>query len=275
MADDPQEFMGTKEQYERLRGALTKLTGDGVRPVTILALAKVRCDRGVINKFCKPDGTDRISFNIAAALWTYPAAKQPDLLGLTAAPVQPLFHALVKYYDVHKHRTGPRMSYIEGLYQFYQYSEEFNNHSPALQCAVVVGEFRVGSQDGAITIDEMQSYDGHLGKIPMTEISTGYCFPKGHEFFFLMKTAERETPKFYVFYYAHIDGTPPKVQVMKGYMLKGSYDGPYFHSPVYVLRANSDPVACNILRPDEVPPHILTELGKELPMMRPNVQKHK
>src|SRR6202043_3054251 len=76
MADDPQEFMGTKEQYERLRGALTKLTDDGVRPVTILALAKVRCDRGVINKFCKPDGTDRLSFNTAAALWTYLAAKR-------------------------------------------------------------------------------------------------------------------------------------------------------------------------------------------------------
>ncbi len=160
------------------------------------------------------------------------------------------------------------MEYLEGCYRFYRYSEEFNAYSPDLPCAIVVGEFSIILRDNSVVVTEIQSYDGHLGKIPMTEKSTGYCFPKGHEFFFLMKAAARETPAFFVFYKVHIDGTPRKVQFMKGYMLKGSYDGTYFHSPVYILRADDNSTTCNVLRPSEIPASILAELNNDVPPIR-------
>jgi hypothetical protein len=133
----------------------------------------------------------------------------------------------------------------------------------------VLSTLTIAAKHGLVTVEETQAYDGSLGKTPMTETSVGVCLPKGHEFFFLMKTGPRETPKFCVIHKVHYDGQPRKAQWMKGYMLKGSYDEAYFHTPIYAVRQDGgDETICNIVRPDKVPPHILTELTREAPMSR-------
>jgi hypothetical protein len=275
MATNLQEFQDTLTHYGKLREALARLHDEGMRSATIIQQAKLNCDRATLDKF-RQSKTKRINLNLATAVWTHIDTHHRDVLDLAStssadAPAHdgaPFFRALAEYFDVHPHKSGPRMDKLAGKYRFFQYSEEFNYDSPELPCAVLVGEFRIVPGADVVAVEEAQAYDGQLGKLPMTEASTGICFAKGHEFFFLMKETTRETPKFCVFHKVHYDGKPRKAQWMKGYVLKGSYDGTYFHSPIYAVRDDSAEIACNIVRPSSLPPHILAELNKGTPMAR-------
>jgi hypothetical protein len=212
--------------------------------------------------------------NHPTALSHQPAAADNAAAAIPQGDTTRLFAALTEYYDAHKARQGARIEWLSGRYSLYQYSEEFNDHDPInLPYAIVVGSLTITAGPGLVTVDEVQAYDGSLGKTPMTESSVGVCLPKGHEFFFLMKTGPRETPKFCVIHKVHYDGQPRRAQWMKGYMLKGSYDEAYFHTPFYAVRQNgAGEIVCNIMHPDEVPPHILAELTKEATMSRFNRQ---
>ena len=277
MAAHLREFPDTTSQYNKLRQALVRLHDDeGMRSATIIRRAKPSCDRSTLDKF-RQGKTRRINLEVAAALWTYLGTHYPHAFVEPAsnstanAPEHDGAHfsrALGEYFDVHPHKSGPRMGHLAGRYRFFQYSEEFNHNFPDLPCAVIIGEFRIITGADFAVVEENQAYDGQLGKLPMTETSTGICFAKGHEFFFLMKESTRETPKVCVFYKVHYEGKPRKVYWMKGYMLKGSYDGTYFHSPMYAVREDKGEIACNIVRPASLPLHILTELNKETPMAR-------
>jgi hypothetical protein len=280
MVDDPGEFHDTRAEYDWLRQALIVLYGNhDVRSADLIRQAKLRCNRATIDKF-RNGRTRRLNSNIANPLWMHLVAHYRSALALPvtsasspateAAADDPtaFFAAVSKYYHAHKIRSGPRMDWLAGRYRFFQYSEEFNHHSADLSCAIVIGEFRIIPKPGLVLVEERQAYDGQLGKTSMTETSSGICLPKGHEFFFLMKTGARETPKFCVFHKVHYDGQPRRAQWMKGYMLKGSYDEAYFHTPVYAVREDSEEIACNIVHPDDVPPHILAELNKEVPVAR-------
>ncbi len=264
-------FDGTNAQYERLRQAVTWLhDADGITSSLLASQAKLQCNHTVLDKFRRPNGTKRINYEDANRLWHYIALHRPEAPGFHHIPAhhsqsdgEAFFNGFVKYYDVHKFKTGERAAHLTGRYRFYQYSEEFNNYGPDLPCAIVIGEFCIAAEGGVVSVVETQGYDGKLGRIAMTETYTGYCFPKGHEFYFLMKETTRDTPKLCVFYDVHHEGTPQRVKFMKGYMLKGSYDDTYFHSPVYALRDDDGEITPNILRPADVPAHILTELNKK------------
>jgi hypothetical protein len=281
MADDS-KYLDTSTQQQQLRQALCRLhDAEEIPSARLVRVARLGCNRATLDKF-RTGRTRRLNSDVAGDLWTYVFANHPTALGLPAASTDNtagdgppddttrLFAALTKYYDAHKARHGARSEWLTGRYRLFQYSEEFNGHDPIdLPCAIVLSTLIITAERGLVTVEEMQAYDGSLGKTPMTETSVGVCLPKGHEFFFLMKTGPRETPKFCVIHKVHYDGQPRRAQWMKGYMLKGSYDEAYFHTPIYAVRQDgSSETDCNIMHPSKIPPHILTELTREARMSR-------
>ena len=125
----------------------------------------------------------------------------------------------------------------------------------------VVGQWKIDLVDQTFFVKENQDYYGKIGKDEMHDIYIGYCMPKGPNICFIMREIHKETPKFYMLVSEYDDPVTHETKVLSGYMLKGSHKLKYFHSPVYAVRISGDKdVECDILRCEDVKPHVMHEL---------------
>lgn len=184
--------------------------------------------------------------------------------------------SITDFFGIPPGKTDSIKGHVCGIFTAYCYSELFNA-SKKLPCAIVVGRFDIDSGGrGLITVVERQKYDGSLGKENYaSETSTGICFQRGHTIYFILKTGVRTTPKFYVFSKLLYNSDTKNIQSMTGYLLKGSADGIYFHSPVYAVRAGKEPPVCNILHPNAVDASIIEALNNELKVNHARYKKPK
>ena len=167
----------------------------------------------------------------------------------------------MKFFDIHQHRQTRAKTDLLGRFMFYHFSEVFHKFSASIPRAVVVGQWDIDLAGAAFLIEEKQYYDGRLGKQEREDVYNGYCLPKGRNICFLMREAKKETPKFYMLESDYDHPITHETKVVSGHMLKGSHNRKYFHSPVYAERVPADrDVERNILRCEDVPPHVMQEL---------------
>jgi hypothetical protein len=266
-------FKCTKEQCDALKAALLVLESKGIKAATITktimrvkAISPPRPTSDYIRKI--------MAGNISSPncdgmqnLWDVVFDYYKDDLKRDVTPVE---HANLElsvsdYFGIPSGKTDSIKEHICGKFNLYCYSEIFNA-SHKLPCAIVVGRLTISSgATGVIKVIENQKYDGRLGKEDnASENSSGICFQRGHTIYFIFKTGVRRTPKFYVFSKLLYNSDTENIQSMSGYLLKGSADGNYFHSPVYAVRAGAEPFACNILHPDAIDDKIIDALNSDL-----------
>jgi len=269
-----EDFRGSDTQYARLRTALRDLyeanvkSGQLERLVTqeALRMGVEAISRTDIDKFRKGEVDRPRDFRKIIPLWT--VVFSPKFLLPTADGDRPepsntdggpheFFHAAHRFFDVNKEAVTDIQHDLPGRFQFYHFSEYFHKFS-TIQRAVVVGQWDISLSDGTYLIDEQQRYDGHIGKQPMREAYAGYCLPKGENICLFLKESKRQTPKFYMLETVYSIGA---TKVYAGYMLKGSLQQKFFHSPVYAVRVpDGRAVDCNILRCEDTPAHVMDEL---------------
>jgi hypothetical protein len=195
-----------------------------------------------------------------------PAPDQPDLVAAelkTLAGPHGFFHACAKFFRVSEIHNVQIQENLPGRFAFYHFSEIFHKFSPTIPRAVLIGQWDIDLINGVYYVTERQAYDGKLGRLPARDRYNGYCLPMSMNISFILRHAMEQTPKYYMLRApsAYDDPETSQIQVLFGFMLKGSEEHQYFRSPVYAVRVPKDQrVARNILRCEAIPRHVLEEL---------------
>ncbi len=270
------KFTGTLDDYRKLRARLKELYNDGsgetsgrllTNLVACFPSAKEHIPHySTIDKFRKEETQKFQNDDVARYIWDYVFRDEAISPSFKTRDEHDFYYSFAAFFDINKHREDRALRYWPGRYTIHHYSELFNNYSPSIPCAILIGQLdiNVSSDPSVLTVQEQQSYDGHLGLNESNATYKGYLFSKGPQFYMVLQESPRETPKFYVIFKVQYEGKT--ISWMRGYMMKGSYDDGhgYFHSPVYITRSKNDaPVTCNILQISEISHNIIEELNRD------------
>lgn len=263
-------FKCTDIQCQALRNALEVLDHKGVKVASVVKTIKrvksrdAPCPTPDYIRKIRDGGMEHPDHVGMQNLWDIVFEQYKDLLRDDGNQIKQVGGdaSIPDYFVVPPGKTNSIKEHVCGNFNLYCYSELFNA-SPYLPCAIVAARLTIDDGGhGVITVYESHKYDGHLGMMKYaSEDASGICFQRGNTIYFILKTGVRKTPKFYVFPKLIYNSDTKKIQNMTGYFLKGSANGPYFHSPAYAVRAGNEPFECNILHPDAVDANIVDELN--------------